>query len=156
MDLGGGITSENIISLTLVGEDEPLVTTGMYNGQSIVRPVAELFDYRAIAEYVNKNLTSDPVVKEAAQVTVLNGSGTSGAAVAEAEKLEALGFVINVTDNAPDGSYGKAEIYQINKDKTASAAKLKELYGVEIKTTAPPVSVVGETDFLIIIGVASE
>jgi LCP family protein required for cell wall assembly len=156
MDLGGGIKTEDIISLTLVDEDDPLVTTGMYNGQSIVRPIAGLFDYSAIAEYVDKELTSDPVVKEEAHITVLNGSGTSGVAQSEADKLEALGFVIDSVDNAPAGSYGKAEIYQINKDKTASAAKLEEVYGVAPKDTAPPVSVVGETDFLIIIGAASE
>lgn len=156
MDLGSAIKSESIVSLTLVDEDEPLVTTGMYNNQSIVRPIAGLFDYSAITEYVDKNLTSDPVVKEAAHVTVLNGSGTAGAAQTEADKLEALGFVIDGVDNAPDGNYGKATIYQIDKDKTASAAKLKELYGVEPKTTTPPVSVVGETDFLVIIGSASE
>ncbi len=156
MDLGGAMQTENIISLSLVEDDNRLVTTGMYNGQSIVRPVAGLFDYSAIIEYVDKNLTSDPVVKEAAHVTVLNGSATSGLAKTEADKLEALGFVIDGTDNAPDGDYGKAEIYQLDADKTASAAKLKELYGVEIKTTTPPVSVVGETDFLIIIGSATQ
>lgn len=156
MDLGSNIKSESILSLTLVDEDDPLVTTGSYNGQSIVRPIAGLFDYSAIAEYVDKELTSDPVVKEAAHITVLNGSGTSGVAQTEADKLEAMGFVIDAVDNAPDGTYGKAEVYQINKDKTASAAKLKEVYGVTPKTTAPPVSVVGETDFLIIIGAASE
>jgi LCP family protein required for cell wall assembly len=156
MELGSSLKSESIVSLSLVGEDNPLVTTGMYNGQSIVRPILGLFDYSGIAAYVDKNLTSNPVVKEAAHVTVLNGTGTSGMAKTEADKLEALGFVIDGTDNAPDGVYGKAEIYQITQDKTASAAKLKELYGVTPKTTAPPFSVVGETDFLIIIGTASE
>lgn len=156
MELGSSIKSESIISLSLVDEENRLVATGMYNGQSIVRPILGLLDYADIIEYIDKNLTSDPVVKEAAHVTVLNGTNTSGVAKTEADKLEALGFVIDGTDNAPDGTYGKAEIYQIDKDKTASAAKLKELYGVTLKTTTPPVSVVGETDFLIIIGAASE
>lgn len=154
MDIGRDIKNEDIHSLTLVGEEEPLVTTGAYNGQSIVRPIAGLFDYSDIAAYIEKNLTSDPVTREAAHVTVLNGSGTSGVAQQQADKLEELGFVVDGVDNAPEGNYGKATIYQINKDKTASAAKLKEIYGVTPKTTAPPVSVVGETDFLVIIGTA--
>jgi len=38
---------------------------------------------------------------------------------------------------------------------TATAAELKKLYNVTLKTTTPPVSVTGDTDFVIIIGNAS-
>ena len=69
--------------------------------------------------------------------------------------LEDKGFIIDSVSNAPEGSYQAIEIYQINKDKTATAAKLKELYNVTPKTTTPPASVTGETDFLIIIGDAA-
>lgn len=72
-----------------------------------------------------------------------------------AEALEEKGFTIDSIDNAPDGSYGKVTIYQVSADKTASAAKLKEIYGVTPKTTKPPVSVTGDTDFVVIIGDAS-
>jgi len=152
MDLAKDIKTENIISLSLVKEGESLVTTGPYNGQSIVQPIAGLFDYSEILAYVKKNVNATAVSREAAHVMVLNGSGVSGTAQIQADKLAELGFVIDDVDNAPDGEYGKATIYQITSDKTASAAKLTELYGVTVKTTAPPVSVVGETDFLVIIG----
>jgi hypothetical protein len=46
-------------------------------------------------------------------------------------------------------------VYQVNAEKTATAAYLAKLYGVTVKTTTPPVSVTGETDFVIIIGEAS-
>lgn len=155
MDLGTKIKTESITSLSLVEEGETLVTTGPYNGQSIVRPIAGLLDYSDIIAYVEKQLTADPVTKEEPHVTVLNGSGVAGVAQTEADALEEKGFIIDTIGNAPDGSYGKATIYQLNKDKIASAAKLKEIYGGTILTTAPPVSVVGETDFLVIIGTSS-
>jgi len=156
MDFGTKLKTEDIVSVSLVSEEMPLVTTGMYSGQSIVQPIGGLFNYTAIQAYVKKNLTSDPVVRETPHVTILNGSGTAGVASAESIKLTDKGFTIDATGNAPAGTYAAVEIYQITPSKTASAAKLKEIYGVEVKTTPPPVSVVGETDFLIIIGVAQQ
>ena len=91
-------------------------------------------------------------MKENPSISVLNGTSTAGIAQLAADALEEKGFTIDKVDNAPDGSYGKVTIYQINKDKTASAAKLQQIYGVTPLTTAPPVSVNGETDFVVIIG----
>ncbi|MEO6110161.1 MAG: LCP family protein [Candidatus Saccharimonadales bacterium] len=156
MDFGSKLKNEDIISLSLVEEGKMLVTTGSYNGQSIVRPIAGLLDYSAIKAYVQKQVSNDPVAKETPHVTVLNGSGTAGVAQTEADKLESKGFTIDSVSNAPDGSYGKATIYQINAKKTASATKLKEIYGVTLVTTPPPFSVVGETDFVVVIGQATQ
>ena len=72
-----------------------------------------------------------------------------------ADSLTEKGFTVDMVDNAPEGTYEKIEIYQIDSEKTATAAKLAKLYGVTIKKSAPPASVTGETDFLIIIGDAS-
>lgn len=155
MDLGTKIPSENIISLSLNGEGNMLVTTGNYNGQSIVRPVAGITDYSDIKAYVKRQITSDPFVKEEPHVIVLNGSEVAGVAQTAADLLEEKGFLIDNIANAPEGKYERVVIYQVDNEKTATAAKLKQLYGVTPKTTAPPVSVTGETDFVIIIGDAS-
>lgn len=152
MNIGQKTSNDNIISLSLIDEDNQLVTTGSYNGQSIVRPIAGLFDYSEIIDYIHKSVTAEPFVREEPHVSVMNGSQTVGVAQTEADKLEDMGFTIDVVDVAPEGSYAKIEIYQINDDKKETATKLQELYGVTLKTTAPPISVVGETDFLIIVG----
>jgi LCP family protein required for cell wall assembly len=152
MDFGQKVSNDNIISLSLVEEGNQLVTTGMHNGQSIVRPIAGLLNYGAIKEYVQKSVTAEPFVREEPHVSVVNGSKTAGVAQIEADKLEDIGFIIDTVGNAPEGTYGRIEIYQIDMDKTKTAAKLQEFYGVTVKTTAPPMSVVGETDFLIIVG----
>jgi len=151
MELSSTIPSDDIRSLSLNDEDDMLVTTGNYNGQSIVRPVAGILDFSEIQSYVKRNLTSEEYVREEARLSVLNASGVAGLAQTEADKLSDEGFMIDVVDNAPEGSFASVEIYQLSAEKTASAKKLEALYGVVLKTTPPPVSVVGETDFLIII-----
>lgn len=156
MDLATKIPTESIISLSLNDEDNVLVTTGNYNGQSIVRPVAGILDYSDIKAYVKREMTSEAYVKENAHLIVLNGSETAGVAQSAADSLEEKGFLIDAIDNAPDGTYARVEIYQVDATKAASAAKLKELYGVStLKTGTSPVSITGETDFVIIIGDAS-
>ncbi len=156
MDLAQKIKTENIKSLDFYSEENRIFTTGPIPGAgSSVYPAAGVFEYSALQAFVQKELNSEPYMKEEPHVTVLNGSGEPGVAQTAADSLEGKSFVIDSVENAPDGTYAKVEIYQINTEKTASAAKLASIYGVKVKTTTPPVSVVGETDFLIIIGDAS-
>ncbi len=155
MDIASNTEDTDIVSLSLVEEGNMLVTTGSYNGQSIVRPVAGLLDYSAIQEFVYINVSADPFVREEPVVSVFNGSGVAGVAQNAAYELEDAGFTVAEVDNAPEGSYQTVEIYQLNSEKTASAEKLEDLYGVKVRTTVPPVAVVGDTDFVVIIGNAS-
>lgn len=153
MDLAQNIKSESIQSLDFYTEDDPIFTTGPVAGAgSSVYPKAGLFNYSELQAFINKQINSEPFMKEEPHVMVLNGSGEVGVAQTAADTLEAKGFIIDTIDNAPDGTYAAVEVYQINTDKKATAAKLKELYGITVKTTTPPVSVTGETDFVIIIG----
>lgn len=152
MSLASDIQTDNIISLSLNDEDNMLVTTGNLSGQSIVRPVAGLMDYSEIRSYVKTSMTSEPFIKEAANVNVLNGSGVAGVAQSEADKLSDEGFKISSVGNAPKDDYQTTVIYQISSSKTATAAKLESIYGVKVNTGTPPVSVVGDTHFVVVIG----
>ncbi len=156
MKVASSTPSSSIKSLSLVGgEDGDLVTTGNLNGQSIVRPAAGLMNYNDIRRFIKQNLNANPITREAPKVNIYNGGRPAGAAQTESDRLSDEGFTVGTIGNAPQGSYGKATVYQINKDKTASAKKLAELYGVTLKTETPPVSVTGETDFVVILGVSS-
>lgn len=155
MDLASTIENDKIVSLSLVDEDNMLVTTGMYLGQSIVRPVAGITDYSEIHEYVRSEMSSEPHVKEKPKVVVLNGSGVAGAAQKAADLLKGEGFTVVDTGNAPEGSYDRRVVYSLLAEgkKPASTAKMQQIYsGVTFKTTKPPVSVVGEADFVVIVG----
>lgn len=152
MGLAKDIKSENIRSIALNDPDNRIMTTGNVGGASVVQPVAGLYDYSDLQAYIKQELSANPVTREKAKIVVLNGSGIAGAAQVESDKLEDLGFIMGTIGNAPAGDYGKVAIYQINAKKTATAAKLKELYGVELLTTAPPVPPTGDTSFIVIVG----
>lgn len=153
MTLGNEIKTDQIKSISLVEETDPLVTTGNVNQQSIVRPIAGLMDYTDIQSYIREQVSSDPVTKEKAGIEVLNGSETAGVAQRQADKLNEQGFIISDVGNAPDGQYDKTTIYQIGTGNPATAAKLKAVYGVEITTTAPPFQVVGDAKFVVVFGI---
>lgn len=155
MDLSSKIPNDDIRSISLNDEGNMLVTTGSYNGQSIVRPIPGLLDFSQIQSYIKRTLTSEAHVKEEAHVSVLNASGAAGVAQAEADKLLDEGFLIDTVGNAPEGTFAAVEVYQLGEEKSASARRLEALYGVTLRTTPPPVSVVGETDFLVIIADSS-
>jgi len=155
MDLGQHIKTTDIVSIDLYNQETPMFTTGTLPGAgSSVYPNAGVGKYTELREYLSKQMTSNPVVREGANITVLNGSGVAGVGQTAADALTAKSFIVDDVANAPEGTYEAYEIYQIGDGNTATAAKLKELYGVTIKTTAPPVSVTGDTDFVIIVGKA--
>lgn len=145
MGLAKDIPSDKIVSIDLHKAGDAVFDPA---GQ----PLDGKYDYSGLQEYLAKTMSQDPFVKESPHVTVLNGGETAGMAQAEADKLQAKGFVVDTVGNAPDGTYPAVTIYQIDKDKPLTAAKLQQMYGVTLKTSTPPVSVVGDTDFLIIIG----
>lgn len=153
MGLANDIPSENIRSLSLVEEGSMLVTTGEYAGQSIVRPVAGLHDFSQIRAYIASHASSDPVVRELAPIVVLNGTQQSGVAQNEADTLEAQGFTVSLVANAPEGAYDSAEVYQIGTGNNATAAKLREIYGLdELLASPPPVVVAADTAFVVVVG----
>jgi len=147
MKLAQDIPSEKINSIDLHKEGEAIFSAA-------AQPVAGKFQYDDLRAYILKNLTASALIKEDPHVTVLNGGAGAGMGQSEADKLIAAGFSVDTVDNAPEGTYPKYTVYQLDKTKTASADKLKQLYNVTFKTTTPSMSVTGDTDFLIIIGPA--
>ncbi len=68
ISLAKDVDTTKIKTLTLVDSAKPLVMTGDTSGQSIVRPVAGLFDYSAIQNYIKINISGDQSAREAASV----------------------------------------------------------------------------------------
>ena len=151
MKIASEVKSSDIQMISLVG-DNSVVTTGNYGGASVVMPSAGIYDYIDIQALIKKSLTSDPVVREAAPIVVLNGTGQAGYGKTKADLLTSQGFNISTIDNAPDGTYDKVEIYQIGADNVKTAEKLTSMFGVTIKKTAPPIVVGSDVRFVIIFG----
>lgn len=146
------IASDQIKSISLV-DATPELFTG--DGAGNVVPVAGMYDYSAIQAYIKKQISSDPVVKEAAHVIVLNGSGVAGVAKTEGDKLTPLGLTVDQVANAPAGKYPMSVIYNVTNAKTKTADKLAQIYGVVPVTTTPPITVPAGVDFVIIVAAPS-
>lgn len=152
ISLAQTVKDKDIQSLSLIDATPPLVGTGDYNGVSVVKPSAGIFDYSAIRAYLTKKLSNNPVVREGAIVTVLNGSGVSGAGQSEADLLTKDGFTVDSVATAPDGTYAAIEVYQIGTGMAATKQKMASRYGVTVKTTKPPIAVSSDTNFVVIVG----
>lgn len=152
LTLASEIESSAIRSLTLVDEDEPLVTTGSVGAASAVVPVAGVFDYSAIKAYIMKNSSRNEVVREGAKIVVLNGSGVPGIAQTEADDLTSRGYTVSLVDNAPDGNYGKVSVYKIGSGNQATAKALTERYSVTLKTETPPLAMADDVSFVVVLG----
>jgi len=158
MKVANEIKPNDLHTISLIdtkNPDKSVVTTGMYGGMSVVMPADGIFDYSGIQSFIRKTITNDPVANEAAPIVVLNGSGVTGYAKSKADELTKVGFNVTNVDNAPEGSYGKVEVYQIGTGNSATASKLASIYKVSVKKTSPPVSVDDGAAFVIIFGSTS-
>lgn len=135
-NLGADFDLENMRQVLLADASNGinLVTTGSIGGVSYVLPSAGANNYKAIQAYIKQQLNSDPAVREAAAIEVLNGSGVSGTAATEQEKLEKDGYNVTKIGDAPNGSYEGYQVYIINEEMSATKKALEKRYGVEAKT----------------------
>lgn len=152
MGLGSDIPATSITTISLFGADNSLVTSGNYNGASVVMPAAGIFDYSDIRTFLKQKLSTDPVTREGATIVVLNGSGVAGVAQTEADKLTEAGFIVGDIANAPEAKYGDVEVYQVGEGMTGTKARLQSAFGVTVKTTAPPIEVSDDVNFVVIFG----
>ena len=152
MQLGSDISADNIQSISLYDGDNPVLTSGPYNGASVVMPAAGVFNYADIRIFLKQKLSTDPVTREGANIIVLNGSGVPGVAQTEADKLTESGFIVSEVGNAPDAAYADVEIYQVGSGMAGTKTRLESSFNVKTKTTALPLTVSEDTNFVIIFG----
>ena len=108
-----------------------------------------------IQALVAQQTSSDPVVREGAEIAVYNGTEGYGVAGAEREALEADGFwVSGVGDTATGGCTERYCLYVLNEEKTGTRAALEERYGVAGRpgTELPTDIWAGTADFVIVVG----
>lgn len=151
INLAKDIPNDKIKSISLVEEGNMVVTTGTFNGASIVRPVAGVSDFSQVQSYVRQKLNA--MNGESAVIDVLNGSDGFGVATAKADELRQENLTVGKVGDAPAGNYAPMQWYDLSKGKQAkTAAKLKQLLGVDAAGTTLPSGVQSSADFVIIIG----
>ncbi len=146
------IKSEDIESISLIDGDSPIMTTGNIRGISSVFPSAGLFNYDDLRLLLKQKMSSNPVVREAAPIVVLNGSGAAGVATKESDKLKAAEFTIAYVGDAPAGTYAPYTLYQVGKGNDGTLAKLKKRYDVKVTKGDPPIAVDATVKFVLIVG----
>lgn len=147
------IKNENITSIDLASEEVNLLTTGSYFGASIVRPVAGVSNFTAIKAYFKKLTSTDPLIREGAEVVVLNASGVSGLAQQKADQLTVKGInVVSVGNAAARDSTVIIDLTKGTKNKTKTA--LEGRFGVKATTATTGIAEAqsSNADFLVIIG----
>jgi LCP family protein required for cell wall assembly len=118
-------------------------------GQSILVPAAGIGDYSQIKLFIKKLTSNDPIVKEGANIVVLNGSDIDGLASKEKTKLTDKNFNVAAVANTTHSD--KTSIIDTSKGKKpATLAALKKLYGNNVSTT----NTLGypTADFIIVLG----
>ncbi len=108
-----GIKDTNIESIGLTDPPHDYLTTGMYAGQSVVRPKAGPFVYDEVRTYIRKELPDGYVIKEKAPIIVLNGTPTEGIAADEAEELKTYSYNVRRVDNAPSQNYQRTVLVDL-------------------------------------------
>jgi len=145
VSLAKDIKDSDIQTISLIDGDNPVMTGD-------AQPTAGKYNFTELQAFIQKKLSSNPVVREGANVAVFNGSGVVGVGQTAADSLKNQGFTVSDVDAAPAGTYANVELYQIGTGMPGTKAKLESIYNVKTKTTAPPVTAPSGTNFVVIIG----
>jgi LCP family protein required for cell wall assembly len=153
-DLSKLISNDKIQSIDLADSENMLVTTGNYNGQSIVRPAAGISDFSEIKSFFKKLSSNDPVAREGASVVVLNASGTPGLAQKRADELTVKGINVDQVGNAARQE-NTIIIDRSNGAMSGTKSVLEKHFGSTATKNSEqyPEASLYETDFVILIGV---
>jgi hypothetical protein len=154
IDIAKHIKADSLTSLPLVERTDggpDLVTTGIVGDSSIVRPVKAMYDYSDIKSYISSSISADPLVREAAVIDVLNGSGESGLAQEKADELKEIGFKIGKVTNAPSTITEQIKIYQLDEGKSATRAALEKKFNLKI-ISGQLSDYQTNADFIIVVG----
>lgn len=154
ISLAGEIPSASIKRVSLVEPGKAVLTTGNVSGQSVVRPIAGIYDFSDVKRFVRSKLTVSSTSSEEPAIEVLNGSDYGGLAGKKAAELTAAGFNdVSTGDTDSDSAYGEYVWYDLSGGKKPQAlAKLKSILGTSPSGTVLPGGVRSEADFVIIVG----
>jgi len=154
INLAGEMPSSSIKSVTLVEPGKAVLTTGNVSGQSVVRPIAGIYDFSEVKRFVRSKLTISASNGEDATIHVLNGSDFGGLAGKKAAELTAAGFNdVSTGDTDSDAAYGEYVWYDLSAGKMPQTlTKLKSVLGTNPTGTVLPGGVQSDADFVIIVG----
>lgn len=147
------IPETSITRIDLNKEGESVLSTGMYSGQSIVRPSAGIGEFGGIQAYIKKNLAGDSVLEEAT-IEVLNASSRVGLAKKKANELGEAGLTnVTIGDTASYTTGVAVTWYDMTDGKKPKVqSKLASVLGKQPAGATLPNGVQSTADFVIVLG----
>lgn len=148
------INSADVFSIGLADPPNNYVTTSNINGLSVVVPSAGVGNYSAIQSYIRNTLKDSFLRSENANITVLNGTDSTGLATKKADELKSFGYNVGTVDNAPTKNYTKTIVVNLRGDsKKYTQNYLEKRFGISAVSSIPdPAIQAGNADFVIILG----
>ncbi len=132
-----GLSDSNIKSLDLAKPDDPLITTGNIGGQSIVRPVAGLFDYSKIRSYSRTNMIDPFLKKEAPTVAIYNGSGRAGLATSVGDIMAGYGYNVLIKESSKEPQQKTLVVKKTQQAKPFTERFLSVRFATPISSDLP-------------------
>ncbi|HEY5667541.1 MAG TPA: LCP family protein [Candidatus Saccharimonadales bacterium] len=141
-------------SIDLADPAAPIFKTGMVGSASVVLPVAGIGDYSKLQALLRSKLKDGYILKENANITVLNGTSWPGLAAQKADELKGYGYNVGTVDSAPTSNYTSTVIVDLTNGKNPYTKNyLEKRFGVKSTTTLPDKTIQpGNASFVIILG----
>ena len=148
------INNSSVQSLDLVTAPHQYVTTGNMNGQSVVLPKAGQSQYSDIQKYVRSSLKDGYILREHANITILNGTPQDGLATSKAEELKSYGYNVVTVASAPTNGYTQTVLVDLThgRDKYTKHY-LEQRFNTTATTKLPDTAIApGGADFILVLG----
>lgn len=151
-EIGKNISGDRVVSVGLT-DDPVLVVTDAVGDQSIVRPIAGLYEYDDIRSFVRNTLRDAFLKQENSRIVILNGTDVAGLATAKQIELKSYGYNVVSVDNAPTGDYTRSRLIKLNTEHRYTESYLSRRIGLTAEETVIEGLPTLETaDFVIIVG----
>lgn len=122
-------------------------------GESVLIPAAGIDDFSDIQRFVQQLTSSNLLVREGADVVVLNGTTRSGLAARESDLLENKNFSVSAIGDADSEDYTKTQIIDLSKGGKPNTKKaLQKAYPGSTVTTTNPYGTRYNVDFIVVLG----
>lgn len=152
-DLTKNVSGRNLRSLSLNDADgnNLLTSYSAPGGQSALIPAAGIDNFYDIQSFISRQMSSDAVVQEAAEVVVLNGTATDGLANKAKKKLTSKRVIVALVGDAAGSHPTTTVIDNSSSKKPATRTLLKNMFGDRF-TSSNPYAGIYNADFIVVLG----
>ncbi|HXR49417.1 MAG TPA: LCP family protein [Verrucomicrobiae bacterium] len=155
VDLVKQIGSSSIQSLSLNSANGKNLLTSYESrdGESALIPAAGIDDFTAIQAFIAQQTSSNPVLRENANVVLLNGTEVSGLASQERTNLRVKNITVTAIGDAQTSTQTVTSIIDAsNGKKSATKQLLTQLFGNNVTTTNSYANMYPDADFIVVLG----